>query len=113
MAMQTAAAQTEIIYPKRTATDGAKHQTSRRMMTLKENLDALFADRDDVFVAMTLLVPVKDTPNPPSARCDGGGRPKRIGVVQAVGRGNIPPQVVFEVVSPATPGGVGREVGVL
>jgi hypothetical protein len=53
MAMQTAAAQTEIIYPE---TDGEPMAQNTKqaevMMTLKENLDAIFADRDDVFVAI-------------------------------------------------------------
>jgi Uma2 family endonuclease len=107
MAMQTAAAQTEIIYPE---TDGEPMAQNTKqaevMMTLKENLDALFADRDDVFVAIDhFWYPVQGTPrNPPSARCDGGA-----GTSPSAHRGsykqweedNIPPQVVFEVVSPS------------
>jgi hypothetical protein len=62
--MQTAAAQTEIIYPE---TDGEpiaqNTQQAEVMMTLKENLDALFADRDDVFVAIDhFWYPVKGHP---------------------------------------------------
>jgi hypothetical protein len=53
MAMQTTATTTEIIYPE---TDGepmaSNTQQAEVMMTIKENLDALFADRPDVFVAI-------------------------------------------------------------
>jgi hypothetical protein len=93
MAMQTTAAtQPEIIYPE---TDGEPMAQNTKqaevMMTLKENLDALFADRDDVFVAIDhFWYPVKGHPeHPPSARCDGrAGTPQRASrFVQAVGRG--------------------------
>jgi hypothetical protein len=64
MAMQTAATQPEIIYPE---TDGEPMAQNTKqaevMMTLKENLDALFADRDDVFVAIDhFWYPVEDAP---------------------------------------------------
>jgi len=103
--MQTAAAQTEIIYPE---TDGEpiaqNTQQAEAMMTLKENLDALFADRDDVFVAIDhFWYPVKGHPEIRQAPdvMVVLGRPKRHrGSYKQWEEGNIPPQVVFEVVSP-------------
>jgi Uma2 family endonuclease len=105
MAMQTAAAQTEIIYPE---TDGEpiaqNTQQAEVMMALKENLDALFADRDDVFVAIDhFWYPVKGHPEIRQAPdvMVVLGRPKgHRGSYRQWEEGNIPPQVVFEVVSP-------------
>ena len=104
--MQTAAAQTEIIYPE---TDGEpiaqNTQQAEAMMTLKENLDALFADRDDVFVAIDLFwYPVQGHPEIRQAPdvMVVFGRPKRHrGSYKQWEEEDIPPQVVFEVVSPS------------
>jgi Uma2 family endonuclease len=106
MAMQTTAAtQPEIIYPE---TDGEPIAQNTKqaevMMTLKENLDALFADRDDVFVAIDhFWYPVKGHPNIRQAPdvMVVLGRPKgHRGSYKQWEEDNIPPQVVFEVVSP-------------
>lgn len=103
--MQTAAAQTEIIYPETDGEPMAQNtQQAEVMMTLKENLDALFADRDDVFVAIDhFWYPVKGHPEIRQAPdvMVVFGRPKRHrGSYKQWEEGNIPPQVVFEVVSP-------------
>jgi Uma2 family endonuclease len=106
MAMQTTAAtQPEIIYPE---TDGEPMAQNTKqaevMMTLKENLDALFADRDDVFVAIDhFWYPVQGHPNIRQAPdvMVVLGRPKgHRGSYKQWEEDNIPPQVVFEVVSP-------------
>jgi Uma2 family endonuclease len=105
MAMQTAAVQTEIIYPE---TDGEPMAQNTKqaevMMTLKENLDALFADRDDVFVAIDhFWYPVQGHPEIRQAPdvMVVLGRPKgHRGSYKQWEEDNIPPQVVFEVVSP-------------
>jgi Uma2 family endonuclease len=106
MAMQTTAAtQPEIIYPE---TDGEPMAQNTKqaevMMTLKENLDALFADRDDVFVAIDhFWYPVKGHPEIRQAPdvMVVLGRPKgHRGSYKQWEEDNIPPQVVFEVVSP-------------
>ncbi len=101
----TAATQPEIIYPE---TDGEPMAQNTKqaevMMTLKENLDALFADRDDVFVAIDhFWYPVKGHPNIRQAPdvMVVLGRPKgHRGSYKQWEEDNIPPQVVFEVVSP-------------
>jgi Uma2 family endonuclease len=103
--MQTAAAQTEIIYPE---TDGEPMAQNTKqaevMMTLKENLDAIFADRDDVFVAIDhFWYPVKGHPEIRQAPdvMVVLGRPKgHRGSYKQWEEDNIPPQVVFEVASP-------------
>jgi Uma2 family endonuclease len=118
MAMQTAATQPEIIYPE---TDGEPMAQNTKqaevMMTLKENLDAMFADRDDVFVAIDhFWYPVEGRPNIRQAPdvMVVLGRPKgHRGSYRQWEEDNIPPQVVFEVASPGNRGGVGREVEVL
>jgi Uma2 family endonuclease len=105
MAMQTAAVQTEIIYPE---TDGEPMAQNTKqaevMMTLKENLDAIFADRDDVFVAIDhFWYPVQGHPEIRQAPdvMVVLGRPKgHRGSYKQWEEDNIPPQVVFEVVSP-------------
>jgi Uma2 family endonuclease len=106
MAMQTTAAtQPEIIYPE---TDGEPMAQNTKqaevMMTLKENLDALFADRDDVFVAIDhFWYPVKGHPEIRQAPdvMVVLGRPKgHRGSYKQWEEDNIPPQVVFEVASP-------------
>jgi len=104
--MQTAAAQTEIIYPE---TDGEPMAQNTKqaevMMTLKENLDAIFADRDDVFVAIDhFWYPVQGHPEIRQAPdvMVVLGRPKgHRGSYKQWEESNIPPQVVFEVVSPS------------
>ena len=107
MAMQTTAAtQPEIIYPETDGEPMAQNtQQAEVMMTLKENLDALFADRDDVFVAIDhFWYPVKGHPEIRQAPdvMVVLGRPKRHrGSYKQWEEGNIPPQVVFEVVSPS------------
>jgi len=103
--MQTAAAQTEIIYPE---TDGEPMAQNTKqaevMMTLKENLDAIFADRDDVFVAIDhFWYPVQGHPEIRQAPdvMVVLGRPKgHRGSYKQWEEDNIPPQVVFEVASP-------------
>jgi Uma2 family endonuclease len=106
MAMQTTAAtQPEIIYPE---TDGEPMAQNTKqaevMMTLKENLDALFADRDDVFVAIDhFWYPVQGHPEIRQAPdvMVVLGRPKgHRGSYKQWEEDNIPPQVVFEVASP-------------
>ena len=101
----TAATQPEIIYPE---TDGEPMAQNTKqaevMMTLKENLDALFADRDDVFVAIGhFWYPVKGHPEIRQAPdvMVVLGRPKRHrGSYKQWEEEDIPPQVVFEVASP-------------
>jgi len=103
--MQTAATQPEIIYPE---TDGEPMAQNTKqaevMMTLKENLDALFADRDDVFVAIDhFWYPVEGRPNIRQAPdvMVVLGRPKgHRGSYRQWEEDNIPPQVVFEVALP-------------
>jgi Uma2 family endonuclease len=74
------------------------------IVTIKEGLDALFADRTDVFVAGDLLwYPVEGDPKIRSApdAMVAFGRPKgyRSSYMQWL-EDNTPPQVVFEVLSP-------------
>jgi len=104
MGMQTAATKPEIIYPE---TDGqpmaSNTQQAEVMMTIKENLDALFADRPDVFVAIDhFWYPVEGRPDIRQAPdvMVVIGRPKgHRGSYKQWEEGNIAPQVVFEVVS--------------
>jgi Uma2 family endonuclease len=106
MAMQTTAAtQPEIIYPETDGEPMAQNtQQAEVMMTLKENLDAIFADRDDVFVAIDhFWYPVQGHPEIRQAPdvMVVLGRPKgHRGSYKQWEEDNIPPQVVFEVVSP-------------
>jgi Uma2 family endonuclease len=106
MAMQTTAAtQPEIIYPETDGEPMAQNtQQAEVMMTLKENLDALFADRDDVFVAIDhFWYPVQGHPEIRQAPdvMVVLGRPKgHRGSYKQWEEDNIPPQVVFEVASP-------------
>jgi hypothetical protein len=94
-----------VVYPE---TDGepmaSNTQQAEVMNTLYDNLCAMFADRDDVFVAMDLFwYPVKGEP---SVRVAPDvmvvfGRPKgHRGAYLQFMEDNIAPQVVFEVVSP-------------
>jgi Uma2 family endonuclease len=104
MAMQTTTTTTEIIYPE---TDGepmaSNTQQAEVMMTIKENLDALFADRPDVFVAIDhFWYPVEGRPDIRQAPdvMVVIGRPKgHRGSYKQWEEGGIAPQVVFEVVS--------------
>jgi len=76
------------------------------LVKIKENLEILFADREDVFVAGDLLwYPVPDReisgPMAPDVMV-AFGRPKgRRGNYRQWEEGDIAPQVVFEVLSPA------------
>jgi hypothetical protein len=99
MAMPTAATKPEIIYPE---TDGEPMAQNTKqaevMMTLKENLDARFADRDDVFVAIDhFWYPVEGRPNirqAPNVMVV-LGRPKgHRGSHRQWEENNIPPQVL-------------------
>ena len=100
----TAATQPEIIYPETDGEPMAQNtQQAEVMMTLKENLDAIFADRDDVFVAIDhFWYPVKghtEIRQAPDVMVV-LGRPKRHrGSYKQWEEDNIPPQVVFEVAS--------------
>jgi Uma2 family endonuclease len=74
------------------------------IVLIKENLEILFADRPDVFVAGDLLwYPVQSqliSPTAPDAMVV-FGRPKgRRGSYRQWQEDNIPPQVVFEILSP-------------
>ena len=76
------------------------------LVKIKENLEILFADREDVFIAGDLLwYPVSDRaisgPVAPDVMV-AFGRPKgRRGAYRQWEEGGIPPQVVFEVLSPS------------
>ncbi|MGE3820056.1 MAG: Uma2 family endonuclease [Isosphaeraceae bacterium] len=74
------------------------------IVTIKEGLEALFADRPDVFVAGDLLwYPVEGEPKTRAApdALVAFGRPKGYrGSYKQWEEGCIPPQVVFEVLSP-------------
>lgn len=76
----------------------------RWIVTIKENLEVLFADVSDIFVAGDLLwYPVRSTligPVAPDVMVV-FGRPKgRRGSYRQWQENNIPPQVVFEILSP-------------
>jgi Uma2 family endonuclease len=77
------------------------------IVLIKENLEILFAESPDVFVAGDLLwYPVKvDAPPVPAQAPDAMvvfGRPKgRRGSYRQWQEANIPPQVVFEILSPS------------
>jgi Uma2 family endonuclease len=77
------------------------------LVKIKENLEILFADREDVFIAGDLLwYPVSGSGDfrPGGPGRDGGVRPAQ-GAARFAYRqweeGGIAPQVVFEVVSPS------------
>jgi Uma2 family endonuclease len=74
------------------------------MVLLKTNLDDLFADREDVFVAMDLLwYPVEGKPEVRAAPdiLVAFGRPKGYrGSYKQWEEGGVTPQVVFEILSP-------------
>lgn len=96
----------EIIYPtsdgKRMADDTKQY---RYLTTIQGGLDALFADREDVFVAGDLLwYPEEGKPNIVTAPdvMVIFGRPKGDrGSYLQWKEENIPPQVVFEILSPS------------
>jgi len=76
------------------------------LVKIKENLEILFADREDVFVAGDLLwypVPDREVSGPMAPDVMVAfGRPKgRRGTYRQWEEGDIAPQVVFEVLSPA------------
>jgi Uma2 family endonuclease len=77
----------------------------RWIVLIKENLEILFANRDDVFVAGDLLwYPVHSQLIPPTAPdvMVVFGRPQgRRGSYRQWQEENIPPQVVFEILSPS------------
>lgn len=95
----------EIVYPESDGNPISDHTLQFEwIVTIKGNLDALFADNPDAFVAGDLLwYPVKGNPKvrlAPDAMVV-FGRPKaERGSYQQFNEENIPPQVVFEVLSP-------------
>ncbi|WP_072620872.1 Uma2 family endonuclease [Spirulina major] len=95
----------DIIYPERDGQPMADNtQQFRWIVTIKENLELLYADRDDVFVAGDLLwYPVMGEPKirvAPDALVV-FGRPKGDrGSYRQWQEDNIAPQVVFEILSP-------------
>jgi Uma2 family endonuclease len=99
-----------IIYPDSDGQPMADNTKQFRwIVTIKENLEILFADQADVFVAGDLLwYPVEGQQSPlPGPRCDGGrwGDPRAIAVPISNGeKANIAPQVVFEILSPSNSG---------
>ncbi len=104
--MQTAPPKHEIVYPD---TDGQpmanNTKQAQAMMVLKENLDLLHRHRNDVFIAIDhFWYPVEGHPEIRQAPdvMVVFGRPKghRPSYKQWE-EGNIPPQVVFEVLSPS------------
>lgn len=103
-------AEREIIYPESDGNPISDHTLQFEwIVTIKGNLDALFADDPAVFVAGDLLwYPVKGTPKvrlAPDAMVV-FGRPKgERGSYQQFNEDGIPPQVVFEVLSPGNRAG--------
>ncbi len=94
-----------IVYPDSDGMPMADNtQQFRAIVTIKENLDALFRDRDDVFVAGDLLwYPVEGRPDIRRAPdvLVAFGRPKGDrGSYRQWEEGGLAPQVVFEVLSP-------------
>lgn len=97
--------QAEIIYPDSDGQPMADNtEQFQWIVVIKENLELLFADNPDVFVAGDLLwYPVEGS----NTICQAPdtlvaiGRPKgKRGSYQQWKEGNIPPQVVFEILSP-------------
>ena len=102
MVVQTS---TEIIYPDcdgNPMSDNTKQ--FRWIVTIKENLDLLFADNPDVFVAGDLLwYPVEGNNTirvAPDAMVAFGRSKGDRGSYQQWREEDIPPQVVFEILSP-------------
>lgn len=106
----------EVIYPESDGQPMADNTLQFRwIVTIKENLEILFADTPDVFVAGDLLwYPVECE----SQRCQAPdvmvvlGRPKRDrGSYQQWKEDNVAPQVAFEILSPGnTPQGMTRKL---
>jgi Uma2 family endonuclease len=96
---------TEVIYPESDGKPMADNTKQFRwIVTIKENLEILFASQDDVFIAGDLFwYPVKGNTNIKQApdtmvvfgrqKCDRGS-------YKQWEEGDIPPQVVFEILSP-------------
>jgi Uma2 family endonuclease len=102
MVMQTSL---EIVYPDRDGNPMSDNTKQFRwIVTIKENLDLLFADNPDVFVAGDLLwYPVEGSNTiriAPDAMVVFGRAKGDRGSYQQWREGNIPPQVVFEILSP-------------
>ncbi|MEH2022081.1 Uma2 family endonuclease [Nostoc sp.] len=95
----------EVIYPESDGQPMADNTKQFRwIVTIKENLEILFASQSDVFIAGDLLwYPVEGNPNikkAPDALVV-FGRPKGDrGSYKQWKEENIPPQVVFEILSP-------------
>ena len=99
------APQSEIIYPESDGQPMADNTKQFRLIvTIKENLDLLFANRADVFIAGDLLWYSVENNNKIRQAPDVMvvfGRPKGDrGSYQQWKEDNIPPQVVFEILSP-------------
>ncbi len=97
--------QRTIIYPDSDGQPMAENTKQFRwIVTIKENLDLLFADRPDVFVAGDLLWYPVEGSNTIRQAPDAlvvFGRPKGDrGSYRQWDEDNIPPQVVFEILSP-------------
>jgi Uma2 family endonuclease len=95
----------KIVYPDRDGNPMADNTKQFRwIVTIKENLDLLFADNPDVFVAGDLLwYPVEGSNTiriAPDAMVVFGRAKGDRGSYQQWREGNIPPQVVFEILSP-------------
>jgi len=102
----------EIVYPERDGKPMADNTKQFEwIVTIKEGLGCLFADRSDVFVAGDLLWYPVEGENKIRAAPDAMvvfGRPKgHRGSYRQWTEGNIPPQVVFEILSP---GNTAREM---
>lgn len=97
--------QSEVIYPDSDGQPMANNTTQFRwIVVIQQNLDWLFADEPNVFVAGDLFwYPVQGKPNIVNAPdiMVVFGRPKsERGSYQQWNEGNIAPQVVFEILSP-------------
>jgi Uma2 family endonuclease len=95
----------EIVYPDRDGNPMSDNTKQFRwIVTIKENLDLLFANNPDVFVAGDLLwYPVEGSNTiriAPDAMVVFGRAKGDRGSYQQWQEGNIPPQVVFEILSP-------------
>ncbi|MEH2145179.1 Uma2 family endonuclease [Nostoc sp.] len=95
----------EVIYPESDGQPMADNTKQFRwIVTIKENLEILFASQSDVFIAGDLFwYPVEGNPNIKQApdTLVVFGRPKvDRGSYKQFEEDNIPPQVVFEILSP-------------
>jgi Uma2 family endonuclease len=96
---------TEVFYPEQDGNPMSDNTKQFRwIVVVKENLECLFADHPDVFVAGDLLwYPIEGNNKVRTApdAMVAFGRPKGDrGSYQQWKEGNIPPQVVFEILSP-------------